>query len=127
MTHSNATEIAIELIRQPSVTTTAMDNVLGLLENRLKDLGFVTKRYLFGEGKDQVDNLYARFGTDAPNFCFAGHVDVVPEGESNSWSQDPYGGIIEDGQLWGRGAADMKGAIAAFVAAIETYLETHTP
>jgi len=127
---SNALNIAQDLIRHASVTAGdagEMQNVLDMLQARLEVVGFVCTRYPFGEGDERVDNLYARFGTAAPNFCFAGHVDVVPEGESESWSEAPYAGVIKDGQLWGRGASDMKGAIAAFVAATETYLASTTP
>ena len=130
MTQSNALNLAIELIRRPSVTAHApkdMENVLGLIEARLTALGFRCKRYPFGEGAARVDNLYARFGDSAPNFCFAGHVDVVPAGEAASWSEGPFDGTIKDGQLWGRGAADMKGAIASFIAAAEAYLENNRP
>ena len=77
----------------------------------LKELGFTTHRLPFGD----VDNLYARLGDDAPHFCFAGHTDVVPVGEG--WNADPFAAEVKDGMLYGRGAADMKSAIAAFVAA----------
>jgi len=73
------------------------------------------KRTWVGE---RVDNLYARLGEDAPNFCFAGHTDVVPTGEVTQWTHEPFAGLVKDGQLHGRGAADMKGAIAAFVGAL---------
>ncbi len=82
-----------------------------MLETVLKTLGFATHRLPFGD----VDNLYARLGTAAPHFCFAGHTDVVPVGEG--WNTDPFAAEIKDGLLYGRGAADMKSAIAAFVAA----------
>lgn len=110
-------EFASALIRRPSVTGTDA-GALDLLENQLNALGFVCTRYPFGEGKARVDNLYARLGTSAPNFCFAGHTDVVPPGEAEKWTQAPFAGEVKDGQLWGRGAADMKGAIAAFTSAV---------
>ena len=93
-----------------------------MLQSRLEAMDFICKRYPFGEGQDCVDNLYARRGTSAPNFCFAGHTDVVPTGDEAKWSSEPFAGHIKNGQLWGRGAADMKGAIAAFVSALETRL-----
>jgi len=71
-----------------------------------------------------VDNLYARLGTKAPNFCFAGHTDVVPAGDTSKWTQNPFAGEVKDGQLLGRGAADMKGAIAAFVGAVSDLLSS---
>ncbi len=119
---SGALALAQELIRRPSVTPVdagAMD----VLQSRLEVMGFACTRYLFGEGVERVDNLYARLGSLAPNFCFAGHTDVVPTGDAQKWSHAPFAGEVKDGQLWGRGAADMKGAIAAFVSALETLLE----
>ncbi len=118
-TLTGAVALAQDLIRRPSVTPIdagAMD----VLQARLEAMGFVCRRYPFGEGEDRVDNLYARLGTRAPNFCFAGHTDVVPSGDEDKWSSAPFAGHVKDGQLWGRGAADMKGAIAAFVAALES-------
>lgn len=103
--------LAQDLIRRPSVTPKDA-GALDVLEAALKPLGFACQRLPFGE----VDNLYARLGEAAPHFCFAGHTDVVPPGEG--WRHDPFAGKIEDGALFGRGAADMKSAIAAFVAAV---------
>ena len=77
-------------------------------------------------GMATVDNLYARFGTTGPNFCFAGHTDVVPPGDLGAWSVDPFAAEIRDGRLYGRGASDMKAAIACFVAAAACFLE-HRP
>jgi succinyl-diaminopimelate desuccinylase len=94
------------------------DGALDILQNQLEALGFTVKRYQFGD----VGNLYARLGTGVPNFCFAGHTDVVPAGDKDDWDDDPFAGHVRDNQLWGRGAADMKGAIAAFIAATERYL-----
>jgi succinyl-diaminopimelate desuccinylase len=102
--------LAQALIRRPSVTPKDA-GALDILETVLKELGFVTHRLPFGD----VDNLYARLGTEAPHFCFAGHTDVVPVGEG--WNTDPFAADVKDGMLYGRGAADMKSAIAAFVAA----------
>ena len=114
-------DFAAALIRRPSITGTDA-GALDTLQTQLEDLGFVCKRYPFGSGDDHVDNLYARLGTSAPNFCFAGHTDVVPTGELAKWTQEPFAGQVKDGQLWGRGAADMKGAIAAFTSAVSDLL-----
>ena len=106
----DALALAQALIRRPSVTPKDA-GALDILETVVKELGFVTHRLPFGD----VDNLYARLGTEAPHFCFAGHTDVVPVGEG--WNTDPFAAEVKDGMLYGRGAADMKSAIAAFVAA----------
>jgi succinyl-diaminopimelate desuccinylase len=102
--------LAQDLIRRPSVTP-ADAGALDILEAALKPLGFVCHRLPSGD----VDNLYARLGDGAPHFCFAGHTDVVPPGEG--WRHEPFAATIDNGTLYGRGAADMKSAIAAFVAA----------
>ena len=113
----DAVELARALIRCPSVTPDEA-GALDVLESALSELGFVCRRLKFSEpGTADVENLYARRGDGAPNFCFAGHVDVVPLGDPDAWSVDPFGGEVVDGVLYGRGAADMKSAIAAFVAA----------
>jgi succinyl-diaminopimelate desuccinylase len=106
----DALALAQALIRRPSVTPKDA-GALDVLEAVLKELGFTTHRLPFGD----VDNLYARLGDTAPHFCFAGHTDVVPAGEG--WKADPFAAEVKDGMLYGRGAADMKSAIAAFVAA----------
>jgi succinyl-diaminopimelate desuccinylase len=112
--------LAQELIRCPSVTP-ADAGVIAVLENVLKPLGFACHRLRFEqEGTPPVENLYARIGDSAPNFCFAGHTDVVPPGEG--WRHPPFAAEIHDGVLYGRGAADMKSAVAAFVAASERVL-----
>ena len=92
----------------------------------LEPLGFNCKKIFFGEDKEKVENLYARFGTKGPNLCFAGHVDVVPAGDEKSWSINPFGGEIKKGKIWGRGAADMKSGIAAFIAAISEFMEMNS-
>ena len=113
---------AAELIRCPSVTP-ADAGALDLLEKVLAEIGFTCKRLPFQEPDTaRVDNLYARLGDAAPHICFAGHTDVVPVGAADNWQKDPFSGEISDDKLWGRGAADMKGAIAAFVAATADYL-----
>ena len=106
-----------ELLRCPSVTPNE-GGALTLLENLLSAHGFECHRLVFSD-KDtpDVDNLYARWGKDAPHFCFAGHTDVVPVGDDKGWSFNPFGGEIRDGEICGRGAADMKGPIACFAAA----------
>ncbi len=114
--------LAQALIRCPSVTPEDA-GVLGVLVDALEPMGFVCRRLTFSEeGFDDVDNLYARFGSGGPNFCFAGHTDVVPPGDLEAWSVPPFEGRIVDGRLIGRGAADMKAAVACFVAAVERFL-----
>jgi len=111
-----------DLIRCPSVTPEEA-GALDLLQRILTDLSFTCHRLPFSEpGTPDVDNLYARIGTGAPHFCFAGHSDVVPVGERKSWSVEPFAAEVIDGTIYGRGASDMKGAIAAFVSAAAGYL-----
>jgi len=115
-------ELTQELIRCRSVTPDE-GGALDLLEGVLEGLGFTCERLKFSEaGTPDVDNLYARIGNGAPNLCFAGHTDVVPTGPEDRWSAGPFSGELRDGMVWGRGAADMKGAIACFVAAAERRL-----
>jgi succinyl-diaminopimelate desuccinylase len=110
-------QIAVELIRCPSVTP-ADEGALATLAGWLAPLGFNCERMRFSdENTPDIDNLYARIGSGAPHFCFAGHTDVVPVGDADAWTVDPFGGEIRSGKLFGRGAADMKGSIASFVAA----------
>ena len=117
--------LAAELIRRPSVTPVDA-GALDVLQAALDGLGFACRRLPFSEaGTPDVDNLYARFGTAAPHFCFAGHMDVVPPGEAALWDSDPFTPVIRDGVLYGRGANDMKSAIAAFVAAAGRLREKH--
>lgn len=123
----DAVALAQDLIRCPSVTPRD-DGALGVLEAALTPLGFVCHRLRFEqEGTAPVENLYARLGTEGPNFCFAGHTDVVPPGELKGWSIDPFAGEIHNDRLYGRGAVDMKGAIAAFVAAVSRRLAADGP
>lgn len=113
--------LAQALIRCPSVTP-ADAGALGTLEAAIRPLGFVCERMRFEEdGTAPVENLWAHLGDAAPNFCFAGHTDVVPTGDRALWSVDPFGAEIRDGRLWGRGASDMKAAIACFVAAVARF------
>jgi len=115
-------ELARALIRRPSVTP-ADAGALAVLEAILKPLGFACHRLRFeGPGTAPIDNLYARIGTAAPHFCFAGHTDVVPPGDAKLWRADPFAAEIRDGVLYGRGAADMKSGIAAFAAAAARHL-----
>ena len=107
--------LAQSLIRCRSVTP-ADDGAQGVLDRALRDLGFTVHHLPFGD----TPNLFARLGTAAPHFCFAGHTDVVPPGAA-AWSQEPFAGEVVDGVLIGRGACDMKGGIAAFVAAAATH------
>ncbi|MBT5107606.1 MAG: M20/M25/M40 family metallo-hydrolase, partial [Rhodospirillaceae bacterium] len=110
-------ELARNLIQCPSVTPVE-GGALDLLQRTLEGMGFTCHRLLFSEdGTPDVDNLYARLGDSGPNFCFAGHTDVVPTGPVDEWSADPFAADVRDGVLYGRGASDMKGAIAAFAAA----------
>lgn len=109
----DSVELAQALIRRPSVTP-ADAGAMAVIEQALSGLGFNCRRMRFG----QIENLYARRGTEGPNLCFAGHTDVVPTGATAAWRHDPFAGRIEDGLLYGRGTVDMKGAIAAFIAAI---------
>lgn len=112
-------ELATALIRRPSVTPRD-DGALDLVEVAAKRLGFATVRIRSGaSGEPEIDNLFARWGRGRPCFAYAGHTDVVPSGPEELWSRPPFGGLIEDGQIWGRGAADMKGGIAAFLGAAE--------
>jgi succinyl-diaminopimelate desuccinylase len=108
-----------DLIRCPSVTPTEA-GVFDVLESVLTPLGFTVSRVVFEEeGTAPVANLYARYGTVSPNICFAGHTDVVPAGDESAWRFPPFSAHIQDGVLYGRGAEDMKGAIAAFIVAAE--------
>jgi succinyl-diaminopimelate desuccinylase len=109
--------LAQALIRCPSVTP-AEGGALALLDRVLAGVGFTTHRPIFSApGTPDVENLYARIGTEPPVLVFAGHTDVVPPGDGALWRRDPFGGVVEDGLLYGRGAVDMKGGIAAMVAA----------
>ncbi len=112
--------LAQALMRHNTVTPcddTSQDDLAKALES----LGFRTKRYPI----EITDNLYARLGTEGPNLCFSGHTDVVPIGDEAGWTHDPFTSDIENGILYGRGASDMKAAIAAFVSATARYLDDH--
>ena len=104
--------LAQDLIRRPSVTP-ADAGAMDVLQAALEGIGFNCRRMKFGE----IENLYARRGTTGPNFCFAGHTDVVPVGDVAAWKQGAFDAGVVDGVLFGRGAVDKKGAVAAFVGA----------
>lgn len=109
--------LAQDLIRCPSVTPLE-GGALTLLGHRLSAAGFRVERPFFSEpGTPDVENLYARYGTGGPVLLFAGHTDVVPPGDEAAWSVGPFSGEIRDGELYGRGAVDMKGGIACMTAA----------
>ncbi len=119
-------ELTRDLIRIPSVTP-ADEGAMDVLERRLTALGFACRRLTFegpgGSGDHaRIENLYARRGTAGPNLCFAGHTDVVPTGPAEQWSSQPFEAEVRDGVLYGRGAVDMKGGIAAWVAAVSRVL-----
>ena len=115
-------QFAQTLIRHPSITPEEA-GVMDTLQAALEGLGFTVWRETFHEeGTPSVENLYARLGEGAPNFCYAGHLDVVPVGDYADWSVDPFAAEIREGSLIGRGAEDMKGAIACFVAAISRFV-----
>ena len=123
---SHAVDLARRLIQCPSVTPVE-GGALDLLEGELAALGFACTRLPFGDGAARVDNLFARLGTDGPHVAFAGHTDVVPPGDIAAWQHEPFAGTLVDGRLYGRGAADMKGGIAAFVAAVARLVEASPP
>jgi succinyl-diaminopimelate desuccinylase len=109
--------LARDLMRCPSVTP-AEGGALAFMEKTLKAAGFTVHRMTFSEpGAEDVENLYARIGTGAPNLVLAGHTDVVPAGDESTWKHPPFAGEIADGVLYGRGAVDMKGGIACMMAA----------
>jgi succinyl-diaminopimelate desuccinylase len=115
--------LAQALIRCPSVTP-ADAGAIEVVASALEQLGFTCHRLHFETpGTAPIENLYARIGTAGPTFCFAGHTDVVPPGDAKLWHADPFAAEIHDGLLYGRGAVDMKSAIAAFVAAAGRILE----
>ncbi len=121
----NEVILAKELIKFPSITPTDA-GVMSFLEKKLKKLGFKTKIIEFREKNFKpVKNLYAKLGNKEPNFCYAGHVDVVPPGNINDWTINPFKPSIKNGYLIGRGANDMKSSIAAFVSALSTFLNNN--
>jgi succinyl-diaminopimelate desuccinylase len=117
---NSALDLARELIARRSITPDDA-GCQALLAGRLAAAGFACERLPFGS----VANLWARRGTTAPLLCFAGHTDVVPPGPLEQWHSDPFTPSIRDGRLYGRGAADMKSAIASFVVAVEAFVREH--
>jgi succinyl-diaminopimelate desuccinylase len=117
---------AQSLLRCRSVTPED-GGALGFLETTLKAAGFTVHRVTFSDANTpDVDNLYARIGTGSPHLMFAGHTDVVPPGDERTWSHPPFAAEIKDGMLYGRGAVDMKGGIAACVAAVLDHLAANS-
>ena len=113
------------LVRCPSVTPEDA-GAQGLLASWLGEIGFACEPLRFSDvGTPCVDNLFARAGSKGPHLAFAGHTDVVPPGASESWSVDPFQGVVRDGELIGRGAADMKSGIACFVSAVAGFVDEH--
>lgn len=115
-------ELTQKLVRCPSITPLdagALDVVVGTLE----PMGFQVTRLRFQqEGSEPVDNIFARLGTEGSHLCFLGHTDVVPTGREEEWTHPPFAAEIADGKLYGRGTADMKGGVAAFVAAVSRFV-----
>ncbi len=118
----NELKLAKELIRFPSITPVDA-GVMSFLEKKLRRLGFKTKILEFKEKNSKpVKNIYARLGNESPNFCYAGHLDVVPAGNLRDWTVNPFKPSIKKGHLIGRGANDMKSSIAAFVSAVSKFI-----
>ena len=120
MTNSATLDLSLQLLRQPSVTPVD-HSCQNIMADRLSKVGFNIENMRF----EDVDNLWARRGTESPVFCFAGHTDVVPTGTLDAWESDPFKPEIRDGKLYGRGSADMKTALAAMVVASERFVEKH--
>jgi len=112
----NELKLAKELIRRPSVTPRDSGSI-NILAKNLRSLGFKCQMMNF----KNIKNLYARLGESSPNFCYAGHTDVVPVGDLKSWSVNPFSGTVKNNKLVGRGASDMKGSIACFIAAVSQF------
>ena len=123
MASINELQLAKELIKFPTVTPIDA-GIMKFLEKKLKTLGFKTKILEFREKNSKpVKNLYARLGNKGPNFCYAGHLDVVPAGNLKDWTVNPFKPSVKKGHLIGRGANDMKSSIAAFVSAVSNFVE----
>jgi succinyl-diaminopimelate desuccinylase len=124
---TDPTALLQDLIRCPSVTPEE-GGALKLLENRLRPLGFDVDRPVFSEPETpDVENLFATLGSAGPHLVFAGHTDVVPPGPEADWSEPPFSGTIVGGEVYGRGAVDMKGGIACFLAALARIVEREGP
>jgi len=115
--------LARDLVKCQSVTPKD-DGAINVVAKNLKKLGFKCQIMEFQEkGTAKIKNLYARIGKSSPNFCFAGHTDVVPVGDLKSWTVNPFGGVIKNQKLIGRGVSDMKGSIACFISAVSEFLK----
>ena len=112
--------LAVDLVERQSVTPTD-GGCQALISKRLCDAGFACETMIFGE----VSNLWARLGDTEPVLCFAGHTDVVPPGNLAAWKTNPFEAVVRDGNLYGRGAADMKGSLAAMIVAAERFAASH--
>tara|TARA_B110001450_G_scaffold160103_1_gene149284 strand:+ start:302 stop:1456 length:1155 start_codon:yes stop_codon:yes gene_type:complete len=122
MSNINELQLAKELIKFPTITPVDA-GIMKFLEKKLRTLGFKTKVLEFKErDSEPVKNLYARLGNKSPNFCYAGHLDVVPAGNLKDWSINPFKPSVKKGYLIGRGANDMKGSIAAFITAVSNFV-----
>ncbi|PHS68565.1 MAG: succinyl-diaminopimelate desuccinylase [Methylophaga sp.] len=117
-------DLTKDLISRPSVTPEDF-GCQQLLADRLAAIGFTIEHLRFGQENDWTDNIWARRGTQSPLFAFAGHTDVVPTGPAENWTSPPFEPVIRDGLLYGRGTADMKGSIAAFVTACERFIASN--
>ena len=119
----NEVSLAKDLVKCQSVTPKD-DGAINIVAKNLKKLGFKCQIMEFQEkGTAKIKNLYARIGKSSPNFCFAGHTDVVPVGDLKSWTVNPFGGVIKNQKLIGRGVSDMKGSIACFISAVSEFLK----
>jgi len=119
----NEVSLAKDLVKCKSVTPKD-DGAINIVAKNLKKLGFKCQIMEFQEkGTAKIKNLYARIGKSSPNFCFAGHTDVVPVGDLKSWTVNPFGGVIKNQKLIGRGVSDMKGSIACFISAVSEFLK----
>jgi succinyl-diaminopimelate desuccinylase len=117
---SDTLDLTLDLLARPSVSP-ADGGCQAVMIERLRAVGFSVERLPFGP----VENFWARRGSSGPVFCFAGHTDVVPTGPLEDWRTDPFAPVIQDGVLYGRGAADMKSGLAAMVTATETFVRAH--
>ncbi len=124
LTSSPTLALACELIARPSVTPDD-HGCQALMRKRLEAIGFSCTTLTFGEGEERVENLWAIRGDTGPLFCFAGHTDVVPSGPQSHWQNPPFKPTIIGNTLYGRGAADMKGSLAAMVTACEAFVAAH--
>ncbi len=119
----NELSLTKELIQIPSVTPVDA-GAIAVVAKHLKSLGFKCKIFNFTDkNTPSIKNLYARLGNTSPNFCFAGHTDVVPPGNLKSWKSGPFAGVVRQGKIYGRGTSDMKGGIACFIAAVSEFIK----